>query len=63
MNNPQTFILSSRGSLIGGIIGSLFSCYRDIRNNKKTRLEKPKKKITVDIHPHELVEFNNGCSY
>ena len=43
VNNPQTFILSSRGSLIGGILGSLFSCYRDIRNNKKTRLEKPKK--------------------
>ena len=54
VNNPQTFILSSRGSLTGGILGSLFSCYRDISNNKKTRLEKPKK-ITVDVHPHELV--------
>ena len=54
VNNPQSFILSSRGNLIGGVLLSiLFSSYRILEINKN-KLLKPKI-ITKKIFPHELV--------
>ena len=52
--NPQDFILSSRGSLIGGIFISILSIYFKWNENKKTRLVKPKE-INKTVHPYELV--------
>ena len=37
VNDPQGFILSSRGNLIGGIIIAIFSYFTKQRENKKTR--------------------------
>lgn len=52
--NPQAFILSSRGNLLGGLIGAVLFAYSKYREKEKTRLSVPKKeKITV--HPYELV--------
>ena len=52
--NPQEFILSTRGSLIGGIFISILSVYFKWNENKKTRLVTPKE-IKKTVHPHELV--------
>ena len=52
--NPQDFILSTRGSLIGGIFISVLSIYFKWKENKKTRLTTPKE-IEKTVHPHELV--------
>jgi prolipoprotein diacylglyceryl transferase len=54
VSNPQLFILSLRGSFSGGILMSCFSVYLKLRENKKTRLIKPKI-IKKEIHPFELV--------
>ena len=52
--NPQDFMLSSRGNLIGGILIATISIYIKWNENKKTRLVKPKK-IKTKVHPYELV--------
>ena len=52
--NPQDFILSSRGSLIGGIFIAITSVYLKWNENKKTRLATPKE-IEKTVHPYELV--------
>jgi len=52
--DPQSFILSLRGNLFGGILFAILSLYSKQKENKKQELDKPK---TIDkkIHPHELV--------
>ena len=54
VNNPQEFILSSRGNLAGGILIALTSLYIKWSDNKKQKLTTPK---TIDktLHPYELV--------
>mgnify|MGYP001563838308 FL=1 len=54
VNNPQEFILSSRGNLFGGILIALASLYIKWSDNKKQKLTTPK---TIDktLHPYELV--------
>lgn len=54
VNNPQEFILSSRGNLFGGILIALASLYFKWSDNKKQKLTTPK---TIDktLHPYELV--------
>ena len=54
VNDPQGFILSSRGNLIGGIIIAIFSYFTKQRENKKTELNIPKT-VTKEIHAHDLV--------
>ena len=52
--NPQDFILSTRGSFIGGIFIAIMSVYLKWNENKKTRLAEPKE-IEKTVHPYELV--------
>ena len=54
VNDPQGFILSSRGNLIGGIFIAIFSYFTKQRENKKTELSIPKT-VTKEIHAHDLV--------
>ena len=52
--NPQDFILSTRGNLMGGILIAALSIYLKWKENKKTRLDTPKE-IEKTVHPYELV--------
>ena len=54
LDNPQDFILSLRGSWIGGIIGAAVFAYWAWYESKKQELPEPKKK-RVTVHPHELM--------
>ena len=52
--DPQSFILSLRGNLFGGILFAILSLYSKHKEYKKQELDKPKT-IDKEIHPHELV--------
>jgi prolipoprotein diacylglyceryltransferase len=52
--NPQGFILSIRGHLLGGIIIAAISLYWKWKENKNTKLENPQWE-EKEIHPYELV--------
>ncbi len=52
--NPQEFILSSRGSIWGGLLFSIASIYIKWKENNKNRLATPKS-IPKKVHPYELV--------
>jgi len=54
VNNPQDFILSTRGNLLGGILIATISFYLKWTENNKTKLATPKK-IEKTVHPFELV--------
>ena len=54
VRDPQSFILSTRGNLFGGLIFAYLSYYQKNKENKKQLLAKPKK-IEKIIHPYELV--------
>ena len=54
VNNPQDFILSTRGHLLGGIIIAAIAYYLKWRENKAQKLSTPKN-IEKTIHPYELV--------
>ena len=54
VNNPQDFILSSRGNLLGGILIAAISFYLKWTENNKTKLAIPKT-IEKTVHPFELV--------
>jgi phosphatidylglycerol:prolipoprotein diacylglycerol transferase len=54
IDDPQTFILSSRGNWIGGIICAAIFGYWAYAENKKQQLPKPVTK-KVMVHPHELM--------
>lgn len=54
VDNPQTFLLSGRGSLMGGIVISVISVYMKYREKEKQKLAEP---ITVNetVYPHQLI--------
>ena len=52
--NPQDFIFSSRGNLLGGIIFLIISLYMKRNEIQKEELDNSKNNFRV-IHPHELV--------
>ena len=52
--NPQDFILSSTGNMIGGLLIAGLSIYLKWKENNKTRLDTPKE-IEKTIHPYQLV--------
>ena len=54
VNNPQDFILSTRGNLFGGILIAAISFYLKWTENNKTKLASPKT-IEKIVHPFELV--------
>ena len=54
VQNPQEFILSTRGSVMGGIVVGLISVYTKYKEKEKTKLKEPKW-IEQDVHPHQLV--------
>ena len=54
VNNPQNFILSTRGNLLGGILIAAISFYLKWTENNKTKLATPKI-IEKTVHPFELV--------
>lgn len=54
VTDPQGFILSSRGNLMGGIVIAGISLYLKWNENKKTKLVTPKE-IKKIVHPFELV--------
>jgi len=53
VENPQNFILSSEGSIIGGIIGAVIAAYFRYREKQKHKLVKPRWD-EVEVHPYEL---------
>jgi phosphatidylglycerol:prolipoprotein diacylglycerol transferase len=54
IDDPQGFLLSSRGNFVGGIILASVFGYWAYAENKKTVLPKPVTK-TVKVHPYELM--------
>jgi phosphatidylglycerol:prolipoprotein diacylglycerol transferase len=54
IDDPQDFILSTRGSLLGGILLTGVFVYWAYAENKKHRLDKPIVK-RVKVHPYELM--------
>lgn len=53
VDNPQEYILSWKGSWLGGLLVGGFSAYYTWHSKEKKKLSKPKTKF-VEIHPHEL---------
>ena len=53
VSNPQIFILSMRGSILGGFIGAALSGYFTWQEKNKQKLDKPKW-IDQTTYPHEL---------
>lgn len=51
--NPQQYIFSSEGNIIGGILGALVAVYFRYREKQKRKLDVPKLE-DVDVHPYEL---------
>ncbi len=53
VHNPQLFILSKRGSFLGGLLVAAISVYLNWKDKKKKQLDKPKW-VNVSMYPHEL---------
>lgn len=53
-DNPQQFILSTQGNLIGGIVLAAVMVYLKYREKEKQRLPKPEEK-TILVWPHQMV--------
>ena len=51
--NPQEFMLSSRGNLLGGVVIAIISISLKWNENRKNRLKIPKE-IDKTVHPFEL---------
>ncbi len=51
--NPQEFILSTRGSIEGGILIAIISTYLKWKERDKSKLKTPKE-IEKTVHPYEL---------
>ncbi|MCB9190562.1 MAG: prolipoprotein diacylglyceryl transferase [Flavobacteriales bacterium] len=51
--NPQAFILSSEGSLLGGLLGAAISVGMRIWDDSKVKGEP--REVEIDVHPYEQV--------
>jgi phosphatidylglycerol:prolipoprotein diacylglycerol transferase len=51
--NPQAFILSAQGNIIGGILGAALFAFLKYQEKKKEQLPTPKKE-TIKVHAYEL---------
>ncbi|UEG55128.1 prolipoprotein diacylglyceryl transferase [Mucilaginibacter daejeonensis] len=54
LQDTQGFLLSSRGNLLGGIVGAAAIAYWAYYEKKKTKLAEPVTK-QVEVHPYELM--------
>lgn len=54
VENPQAFMFSGSGNIIGGILGAGLLGYLKYYEQKKQQLPKPEQKI-VDVYPHQRV--------
>lgn len=54
VENPQEFILSTRGSFLGGIIGAALLTYLKYNEKQKQKLSKPIEETEI-IHPFQLI--------
>lgn len=54
IDDPQAFILSTRGNWIGGILFAIVFTYWAYAENKKQELKEPVTKKVL-VHPHELM--------
>lgn len=52
--NPQAFILSAKGNLLGGFLGAALSVGMRIWEDKKYALPEPKE-VEIEVHPYEQV--------
>src|SRR5690606_26969240 len=52
-SQPQAYILSSEGNIIGGTLGAALLAYLKYRDKEKQKTTTPKKEI-IKVHPHEL---------
>ncbi len=52
--NPQTFILSGRGNILGGLLLAALFVYWSYIEKKKEALAKPKT-VKVLVHPHQIM--------
>lgn len=53
VENPQAYLLSAKGSWLGGILIAAVSVYLKFREKNKKKLEKPRKE-KIQIHPYQL---------
>jgi prolipoprotein diacylglyceryltransferase len=51
--NPQEFLLSTNGNILGGIAGAAILAFLKYREKEKLKLQTPKKEI-IKVHPYEL---------
>lgn len=54
VNDTQTFLISTRGNLLGGIVLAAVFVYWAYAENKKQRLPQPVQQRVL-VHPHELM--------
>lgn len=54
MENPQKFILSTEGSIVGGLLGAVLSFYLKYREVNKEKLPEPVW-VEEEVHPYQLV--------
>jgi phosphatidylglycerol:prolipoprotein diacylglycerol transferase len=54
IDNPQDFLISLKGNLIGGILVAGIMVYWAYAENKKQLLPQPKTQV-IKVHPHELM--------
>lgn len=52
--NPQEFLFSFNGNLLGGIAGGVIGVWLKYREKQKARLDKPKWE-KVEVYPHQLI--------
>ncbi|MBC8045830.1 MAG: prolipoprotein diacylglyceryl transferase [Fimbriimonadaceae bacterium] len=52
--NPQVFIFSKEGNIIGGILLAALFAYLKYREKKQQQLPKPQEK-TIDVYPHHRI--------
>ena len=53
VEEPQEFLLSGEGSILGGLVVAALSVYSTWRSAEKEKLPKPKTEV-VEVRPHEL---------
>jgi prolipoprotein diacylglyceryltransferase len=54
VNNPQEFILSSRGNFLGGIAIAIYTVWNKYKEKEKNKLPEPVT-VTATAWPHEMV--------